>query len=408
MRNRRLAFDKKSARTFDSQGFLHVASTPITRAGVRPYYGRELPGWEDFGLEASRVYNVFCPPEELEKAATTFNGVPLLIDHAPESADNPQKELRVGSVGTSPRFVAPYLCNDLTVTDATAISLIEDEKKVELSASYAFIPEMSSGEYDGEHYDIIMRDIQGNHVALVEEGRAGPDVRVADEKPKALKGLRMDKEKILGLLAQLTAIFKGEDKVEDEDAEGKPVADNGDVDISNNGEGSEADGAEGKDDKVADEEPEAIAGKDDNLENKEKATAAENVVNVKIEKEAGGLDEHPGAPEGQVVMDAAAIEANIRKRLRAQNDAARMCRPILGDIDPLVYDSANGIYGAALKAMGYDPKRYSPQAYAGMVKVALDMRRGNATQTVVMDSAHGNAGVCELDDTKVRLPRVIR
>lgn len=407
MRQRRLIFDKKSARTFDNQGFLHVSSTPITRAGVRPYYGRELPGWEDFGLEASRVYNVLCPPEELEKAAATFNGVPLLIDHAPESADNPQKELRVGSVGTSPRFVAPYLCNDLTVTDAAAISLIEDGKKVELSASYAFVPDMSPGEYDGEAYDIIMRDIRGNHVALVEEGRAGPDVRVADEKPKDLKGLHMDKEKILGLLAQLMAIFKGEDKG---DAEGKPVADNGDVDISNNGDDSGADGAEGKDDKVVtDAEPgEVVPGTDDNVENKEKATAAENVVNVKIEKEASGLDEHPGAPEGQVVMDAAAIEANIRKRLRAQNDAARACRPILGDVDPLVYDSASAIYGAALKAMGYDPGQYSPQAYAGMVRVALDMRRGGASQTVIMDSAHGNAGVCEIDDSKVRLPRVIR
>lgn len=407
MKARRLAFDKKSARTFDSQGFLHVAATPITRAGVRPYYGRELPGWEEAGLDASKIYNVFCPPEELEKAASTFNGVPLLTDHAPESAEKPQKDLRAGSVGTSPKFVAPYLCNDLTVTDAAAIELIETEKKVELSASYAFQPELKTGEYEGEPYEIIMRNIQGNHVALVEEGRAGPDVRVADEKPKDLKGLHMDKEKILGLLSQLVAIFKGEEKVADEEAGN--VADNDNVDISNNGEGSEAGGAEGKEDKVVtDEEPaDAVAGKDDNLENKEKATAAENVVNVKIEKEAAGLDEHPGAPEGQVVMDAATIESNIRKRFKEQSDAARTCRPILGDIDPLVFDSAAGIYGAALKALGYDPRQYNKAAYAGMVKVALDMRRGQST-TVVMDSARGSAGICELDDAKIRLPRVIR
>src|SRR6202012_2673760 len=35
-------------------------------------------------------------------------------------------------------------------------------------------------------YDGVMRDIVGNHVALVEEGRAGPDVMVGDSK-KELK-----------------------------------------------------------------------------------------------------------------------------------------------------------------------------------------------------------------------------
>jgi hypothetical protein len=34
----------------------------------------------------------------------------------------------------------------------------------------------------GEKYDGVMRDIVGNHVALVKEGRAGADVVVGDSK----------------------------------------------------------------------------------------------------------------------------------------------------------------------------------------------------------------------------------
>ena len=47
-----------------------------------------------------------------------------------------------------------------------------------------FKPVIESGEFDGTPYEIVMKNIRGNHVALVREGRAGPDVVVADAKPK--------------------------------------------------------------------------------------------------------------------------------------------------------------------------------------------------------------------------------
>ncbi len=39
---------------------------------------------------------------------------------------------------------------------------------------------MTPGSYNGEAYDGVMRDIAGNHVALVVQGRAGADVLVND------------------------------------------------------------------------------------------------------------------------------------------------------------------------------------------------------------------------------------
>ena len=42
---------------------------------------------------------------------------------------------------------------------------------------------MTPGTYEGEHFDGVMRNLRFNHVALVREGRAGPDVVVQDENP---------------------------------------------------------------------------------------------------------------------------------------------------------------------------------------------------------------------------------
>lgn len=185
----KIAFDARlSMRHIDDNGYLHVALTPISKACVNPYLGRELPGWEEEGLDPDRIYYGLRDPEELEKAASTFNGLPLLLDHHTISADNPQKDYTVGSTGTDAVFEAPYLKNSMSVTDAEAITAIEDGTAREISCAYRFTPDFTAGEYDignGDkvHYDFIMREISGNHVALVAEGRAGADVAVADSMP---------------------------------------------------------------------------------------------------------------------------------------------------------------------------------------------------------------------------------
>jgi hypothetical protein len=67
------------------------------------------------------------------------------------------------------------------VWDADAIDGIESGEQRELSAAYRYEPDMTPGTYQGVRYDGVMRDIEGNHVALVESGRAGSDVIVGDQ-----------------------------------------------------------------------------------------------------------------------------------------------------------------------------------------------------------------------------------
>lgn len=179
----KLAFDFQSARAFDEDGHLRVKQTPISKGNVCPYYGHEIPGFEKLGLDAKKVYHLFRDPAELERAAATFNGKPLLLGHNPVSAQAHDHARTVGAVSNA-RWKAPYLVADLACWVDGAIDGIRDNSIRELSASYRYDPVMVPGVHAGVRYDGRMTNIRANHIALVEVGRAGRDVAVCDAELK--------------------------------------------------------------------------------------------------------------------------------------------------------------------------------------------------------------------------------
>lgn len=176
----RLALDRESVRYIDGDGRLHVRTSHISKANVCPYRGSEIPDAEQLGLDLNRVYNLLRDPEELAKAASTFNNLPLLDVHKPHSAQDHDADIVVGSTGTDAVFRAPYLDNSLVVWKQVAIDAIMSGEQKELSSAYRYRADMVSGTYNGQAYDGIMRDLQGNHLSLVSSGRAGSDVVVGD------------------------------------------------------------------------------------------------------------------------------------------------------------------------------------------------------------------------------------
>jgi hypothetical protein len=182
----RLAFDR-STRRIDAEGRLHVAVNNITKACVNGYSGAEIMkgamNGESLSLDPNRQYMLLRAPEELKKALPTANNIQLLRKHVGVSAADPKHMDIVGSTGTNAEWVDPYIQNSLVVWEAKAIAGVDTEMQCQLSSSYRYNADMTPGEYKGEKYDGVMRDIAFNHVALVEVGRAGPDVLVGDEKP---------------------------------------------------------------------------------------------------------------------------------------------------------------------------------------------------------------------------------
>lgn len=196
-----LAFDRASVRSFDRDGHLHVETANISKAAVNPYIGREIVGCEKLGLDPDKVYKLLRAPDEMEKAAPSLSGKPLLLIHRPVNADDHPREIVVGSVGTEPEFKAPFLTAPLTIWDGDALDLIKSDRQKELSAGYHYTPDMTPGTYEGEDYDGVMRDLSFNHVALVEKGRAGPSCFIGD----SLENIEMAKKP----LSRKAALLQG-------------------------------------------------------------------------------------------------------------------------------------------------------------------------------------------------------
>lgn len=181
---KKLTYDRAqvdSVRDIDDNGYLHVGVSNITKEQVAPYRGEEIPDFEKLGLKPDEIYSVYRPASELSKPETinSLNGIPILLKHARDSAEEPASN-RVGSTGTDAKWEPPYLTNSLHIQDADAIRRINDGTMREISMGYFYTPVLQHGEFEGEPYDLIMTDIACNHVALVEEGRAGHDVIVKD------------------------------------------------------------------------------------------------------------------------------------------------------------------------------------------------------------------------------------
>lgn len=204
-----VAFDRESVRDFDQDGRLHVKMANISKAAVNPYLGKEIPDYEQLGLQPDKIYKLLRHPDELKKAAPSFNNLPLLDDHVAVSAEDHQPDRVVGSLGTDATYEHPFLRNSLVVWAKHGIDGVESDEQKELSSSYRYRADMTPGDFEGERYDGVMRDIVGNHVALVKKGRAGSEVVVGDssiseEKTMAGKLTRMGVYTVGILAAALT------------------------------------------------------------------------------------------------------------------------------------------------------------------------------------------------------------
>ena len=165
------AFDRQTARSRDADGRMRVKNCILSVAEVNPYYGREIPDADKLGLRPEQVYELYRDPEALAAGASSFEGLPLMIKHIAQTADEPRKEYIGGSVHNV-EFDGKRLRGDLLVWDGEAIDLIESDALSDLSCSYRYKPVMRPGEAAGKKYDGVMTNVQGNHVALVDDGRA--------------------------------------------------------------------------------------------------------------------------------------------------------------------------------------------------------------------------------------------
>jgi len=378
-----LAFDKSSVRRTDTDGRLFLETSRISKAGVNPYWGREIPKYDELGLDPDKVYQVFRPPEELEKAAHTFNNIPILAIHTHVTAENPKKEVIIGSTGSTANFDGEYLNNGLGFWDAEYIEKIDSEEQRELSSSYRYIPIIENGSYNGSPYDIKMTQIEGNHVALVVEGRAGPDVLVADSKlhhPVKGKSVKLNPKQKTALKAHVAKLVAMDEASLDTEAVEEAL-------------------------ETALEEVQALGDHptDTTQDADNEVVSLLKQVIAKLEGGTSAADDEVAktaeeAKKAEAAKNAAAMDAKIkdatdgvRASIEGRFKAAEKVRPLVGNIDAMAFDSAESIFAHALKVGGMEPEKHDKAAYAGIVDVLLTNK-----STPVVHSASDEKSASEL------------
>lgn len=165
-----LRFDKSSV---SPSGQLIVDAKP-TRVGVFVYVVDTDAG----PLEIRELR----PPEEVfaEESLASMRGVTLVKGHpAFINADN-WKYFAVGHAADDVREDGDFVAVTLRVNQGDAIGSVVTKADCELSCAYTADLEPTPGEYNGEPYDVIQRNIRYNHIGMgpIDWGRGGNDVRI--------------------------------------------------------------------------------------------------------------------------------------------------------------------------------------------------------------------------------------
>lgn len=359
-----------SARSYDANNHLLVDRTVITKADVNPYLGSSIPKHQELGLDPNKTYNLLRDPDELKKSLDTFKSLQLLIRHIPVDASEPEKESTIGSIGSVLDMDDEgRVWSSLRVFDQEGIDYIESKddstKLGELSAGYAYDADMTSGTWKDKQYDGIMRNIHGNHVAIVNRGRIGSDAIIADSIEgqlmtkkivlkkgaiaKLQKQLGMDsaeevKKHILAVHASL-ALDSDDKKAEDEDDD-KKAEDEEEVEISE----------DEKDEKAEDEQTQA---------DKDNESEAMRLKEREKREENDRTRDKEQAQDSKMAMDSAIKTA--KQDMMAIFKAVKDVEPIVGVMAMDSFDSAHGFYEYAVKQTGQDTKGINTAGLAALV-----------------------------------------
>lgn len=292
----------ESARQYDLNGWFEVSDNPISREGIFPYSGAQV-GHPD----TNRIFRVYRPAEELSDPETlaSFRLMPIIEDHVMLGEGfTPAEEKGVaGVIGEKVSFKDGIMAANLKIYSKALAEKIKNGK-TELSCGYRCVYDFTSGVWNGQAYDVIQRRIRANHLAVVDEGRMGPEVAILDrmtftadakETSPVDEELKKALEAMAATIADLsTRLSAMEGKDEDEEAEVKVEAEDEEAEVE-------------------------VEAEDEEVEAKVEAMDA---VLKGLRKQVSDLNARP-------VMD----EKLLLKTLAEKNDLVERLKPFVGVFD---------------------------------------------------------------------------
>ena len=365
-----------SNRTVDVYNYLTVENCVLTGDDVAKYWGREIPEYQTYGLDANKVYYVYRPIEEIKDS--NFSNKPLLSRHIDFSAIDYKSKFIAGTVGAT-EVVEDELKGTVVFWDKKAIDQLDKGLKY-LSCGYTYTPKVQAGMHNGQKYDVVMTDIIANHVAMVDNPRYKPAV-VADgafnvnyliEGIKKMKFLKAFKKLVMD--SETMSFDEGIETV-------KSIMANDELSKEEKDEAIEAlkkkaseakDNEEKKDDKKAEAK-----------DNEEKKEAKDNEEKKEDDK--------------KTTMDADTVEAIVAKRVAEElgkynkqsvvfDNAIADYTKLCGKIDKTVFDSADAVYDRILANHNIKSENKTLEQKQAMVEIIPSRNKNIKT---VFDNAIG-------------------
>jgi len=384
--------DKKE---IDHNDYWYIKDNPLSKVGVFPYLGKQISA----ELEPDKIYQVLRPEEELNSQETldSFKLIPIVDDHTmlgTKPGMQPAEEKGVhGVIGEDVYYKDGIIYGDLKIFSESLKEEIENGKK-ELSMGYFCDYELKDGEYDGQPYQAIQRNLKINHVALVDEGRMGADVRVMDKRItfdsiKEIKEMTKTQKKSLGKSAldeDIEEITKDECKSQDEDVDKRALIDEIGGILKDKVDEELLRTVLAKAEKLAYNESEEGANDEEPAE-EEKKDDEEKPVGDEIVEEPVVAAEEPAA-EGAEVKVEVSMDAMIKEI--GQRDA------LVEAVKPLIGDNANF-------------KMMSVKEVAKYACDKLDLKVSNGQEVSVLRgyiAGHKKSNVTYSLDNAVKAPQV--
>lgn len=210
----RIADANTSKREKDSNGFLIIRDNPIAKAGVFDYLLSEV--FSQVEKDKDRIVRVCREFENLKANKDLFAGKPIKWEHYWVGKEG-ETQTGDGAIFGEVRADEPYLKADLIIYNKDLIAKIEAGEVVELSPAYEANIEAIEGSYNGESYAYLQKLKEVNHLAVVEVGRSGSDLRIYDTlKEEIIKMKKKMKLKDNGFIKKLIARLKDEDTTQED------------------------------------------------------------------------------------------------------------------------------------------------------------------------------------------------
>lgn len=378
-----------SSRFEDRDGRLFVGPSVLTRAGVDSYFGGEIDGCDELGLEKDREYRFLRSPDELKKALPRMETLPLTTEHVTLSARDHDASKTIGAIGSGLAYddSSDVVRGPLSVWREPFIGRIKSGDQKEISMGYRFRPVMTPGVWNGKPYDGIMTEIEPNHFALVPAGRVninsdGPLAAVADaantggktvadtkpednKKPTAKVGDEGGQKNPLDCLVDALRMFAPDVDDDKLRAAGTQLI----AALNASTPGAEAGG-------VGDEERVGCMTGDESAEEAERETRA-------------GV--------GDTAALTASIRAEIMAEVRKMDAAKEEVRGVVGAA-AIVGDSGGAIFRSALRTLGIpDADKMGDEEAARTFRIVKAQR--NARSSVVVGDSSPSANTDALRES---------